>query len=163
DARGLASTFASDGFGQVWTRTSPDAGTVRNAWDAAGRRTSAVRAYGTPSAVTTTYEYDGPGRLVRASAGGSAQSFAYDARGTVHSLGFAYDAGDQLVTLSNIANPVLGLGYNYDALGRLMGVQYGNGSLEAYGLDATGNRRSHSQGNELRTLQVASGSNRVDA
>jgi RHS repeat-associated protein len=100
-------------------------GTMRHAYDAAGRRTS-MTVVGQP---TVHYAYDGAERPIQITQGAATASMAYDAAGRRTS-----------VTLSNGLRTT----YTWDAASRLTGLTYRNGpdvlGTLAYGYDATGNR-----------------------
>lgn len=66
DPRGLVTTYAYDGLGQLWQQASPDTGTTSYSYDTYGRRSTMTRADNTQ----TTYGYDSVNRVTSLSAGG---------------------------------------------------------------------------------------------
>jgi len=140
DPRGLVTTYAHDGLGQLWRQTSPDTGTTNFAYDGYGRQSSMTRADG----VQTTYGYDGLNRRTSVSAGGLTQTFAYD--NCTNGLGRLCSDSDATGATSysytpegwiggrgfTIGSTTYALGFNYDEVGRLTVVNYPDSNLAIY-------------------------------
>lgn len=75
DPRGLRTTYATNGFGDVTSQTSPDSGVTTHAYDSAGRLATLTRADG----AVTTYSWDVLCRMTSRTAGGTTETFGYDA------------------------------------------------------------------------------------
>jgi RHS repeat-associated protein len=140
DPRGLMTTYAHDGLGQLWQQVSPDTGTTSFAYDSYGRRSSMTRADGTQ----TTYGYDGLNRMTSVSAGGLTQSFTYDS--CTNGIGRLCSDTDATGATSysytpegwvagrgfTIGSTTYALGYSYDSLGHVTTVNYPDGNHANY-------------------------------
>ncbi len=121
DADGVVTTYAYDPAGDLAAVTTA-AGTVSNAYDAAGRLVSRTDA----DRNTSTFAYDALGRLLRTSdALGQATTFTYDAAGRPVSVTDRRGA-----TTS----------FTYDASGRMTSSTDALGGVSTYAYDANGNR-----------------------
>ncbi|MFX5697205.1 RHS repeat domain-containing protein, partial [Acinetobacter baumannii] len=63
-----------DGLGNLLAQDSPDSGTTTLAYSPAGLLLASTRGDG----INTSYQYDGQGRLLQASAAGQVQTYRYD-------------------------------------------------------------------------------------
>jgi RHS repeat-associated core domain len=140
DPRGLVTSYAHDGLGQLWQQVSPDTGTTSFVYDSYGRRSSMTRADGTQ----TTYGYDGLNRRTSVSAGGLTQSFAYDS--CTNGIGRLCSDSDATGATSysytpegwiagrgfTIGSTTYALGYGHDALGHVSTVNYPDGNQANY-------------------------------
>jgi len=140
DPRGLITAYNIDGLGLVWGVSSPDTGTTTYSYDAYGRRSSLTRANG----ATTTYGYDAINRPTSVSAGGQAQTFAYD--NCLHGLGRLCTASDATSSTAyaytpegrisqrgfSISGTGYALSYAYDAMGQLTAITYPDGHQALY-------------------------------
>jgi YD repeat-containing protein len=142
DPRNHTTSYVVDGFGQLWTQTSPDTGVTKFAYDATGLRTSMTRA----DLAATTFGYDDLGRLTTITAGGDPQTFVYDdcTSGLGHlcsvtdptgSVSYTYTPEGQLLTQSSVlpASGLSSLAFSYDNMSRLAGITYPNGNSASYG------------------------------
>lgn len=141
DPRGLVTTYAHDGLGQLWQQVSPDTGTTIYNYDGYGRRSSMTRADNTQ----TTYGYDGLNRTTSVTAGDQTQTFTYDT--CTHGVGRLCSAADATGTTSysyspegwligrgfSIGGTTYSLGYGYNALGQVASVVYPDGNQAIYG------------------------------
>ncbi|HEX2831379.1 MAG TPA: Ig-like domain-containing protein [Thermoanaerobaculia bacterium] len=98
-----------DFAGRLLTRTDEDGNVEKYAWDKAGQLTSVTGAFGTTSAVTTTFQYDPAGRLNSVTdARNNTTVLTYDDAGRVktmrdpagRSVTFAYDANNQVTAVT---------------------------------------------------------------
>lgn len=140
DPRGLVTTYAYDGLGQLWQQVSPDTGTTSYGYDAYGQRLSMTRASG----VVTSYGYDGLSRVTSVSAVGETQQFTYDtctngigrlcsASDGTGSTAYTYTPEGWLTGRGfSVAGTAYALGYGYDAMGRLSAVNYPDGNQAIY-------------------------------
>ena len=140
DPRGLVTTYTHDGLGLLWQQVSPDTGTTSFAYDAYGRKSSMTRA----DLTQTSYGYDDFNRPTSLSAGGSTQSFAYDA--CSNGLGRMCSDSDATGTTSytytpegwvagrgfSIGGTTYALGYSYDAEGHIASVNYPDNNQAIY-------------------------------
>lgn len=140
DPRGLVTTYAHDGLGQLWQQVSPDTGTTTYNYDGYGRRASVTRADNTQ----TTYGYDGLNRTASVTAGGQTQTFTYDT--CTHGVGRLCSATDVTGTTSysyspegwltgrgfSISGTTYSLGYGYNSLGEIASVVYPDGNQAIY-------------------------------
>lgn len=156
DPKGLATTYAYDGFGQLTTQTSPDTGVTRFTFDRLGNTLSRTDARG----VTTQFEYDAVGRTtaVRFADPSADIQYVYD-QPTNHCLtgertgmgrlasmidssgrtDYCYSAvGDLVRRVQVVEGQPLVLRYAYAPSGRLQTMTYPDGSLVDYGYDALG-------------------------
>lgn len=149
DPRLLFTQYGRDGLGNMLSLSSPDTGTARITFDAAGNLRTRVDSRG----VLASYSYDALNRLTGLdfSAGFGSQTFAwtYDQTGNDHAHGvgrlttaqfpggftrYAYDAQGRLSqsvqTVNTSAGAVTtGVGYGRDAAGRVNRVTYPSGRV----------------------------------
>jgi RHS repeat-associated protein len=119
-------------------------------YDTQGRQTSRTgMTYG--NGLVLTRQFDQDGRLTAQEITGSA---------TVQSLQFTYNAADNLINKTNLADSTKSQTYGYDALDRLTSAQGSYGNI-GYGYDAIGNRLTRSQGTVNETYAYAAASNRL--
>jgi len=138
DPRGVATTYARDGFGDLAERSSRDTGLTTKTYDPAGNLASSVDARG----VTSRYEYDALDRLVRLThslAGSPDEVFTWtfdDAAGGVltaaafpgGSWSYGYDALGRLTSQTlNAGGGALTTGYTYQADGHVGALSYPSG------------------------------------
>jgi RHS repeat-associated protein len=140
DPRGLVTSYAHDGLGQLWQQVSPDTGTTSFVYDAYGRQSSMTRADG----VQTTYGYDGLNRTISISAGGLTHSITYDS--CTNGMGRMCSDSDATGTTSYSYTPegwvagrgfsmggtTYALGYGYDAEGHMASVNYPDNNQANY-------------------------------
>ncbi len=156
DPKGLATTYAYNGFGDLLQQVSPDTGTTTFTVDAAGNRTTRTDARG----VTATYQYDVLGRVTHISYPDPTLDVAYTydiapavcaaneqfSRGRVgtviHAGGstqYCHDRFGQLTrkvqTVNGVATTVR---YGYTAGGRLATLTYPDGTVADYLRDSLG-------------------------
>ncbi|RDS80153.1 hypothetical protein DWU98_14670 [Dyella monticola] len=159
DPSGLVTRYRRDGFGQVWTVTSPDTGATQNAFDAAGHLTSKTDARG----VVTNYTYDAIDRLIGVQYPATPTlnvSYAYDQSMPISGCPTNFNVGKMTSmtdasgstswcytdqgSLSEEQQSVSGnsvtylTGYAYTLAGRLQYLQYGSGLAVTYGFDGDG-------------------------
>ncbi len=183
DPAGATTRYAYDAMGHLATVTAADGATTTYAYDATGNVT--VRR--TPLGDTTRYAYDAANRLVAVSApGGQRYAYAHDAAGRVTTVtlpsGTATpDPDDGTIHLTSDAlgrvvavtysdgTPPVGLRYDaignlveirdgegtltreHDALGRLLRVARNGEELAAYTYDAVGRTRTRTFGEAVQT------------
>jgi RHS repeat-associated protein len=140
DPRGLVTTYAYDGLGQLWQQVSPDTGTTSYTYDTYGRRASMTRADGTQ----TTYGYDSLNRLTSVNAGGLTHSFTYDS--CTNGIGRLCSDSDATGATSysytpegwiagrgfTIGSTTYALGYSHDSIGHVTTVNYPDGNHVNY-------------------------------
>ncbi|MFG6110247.1 RHS repeat-associated core domain-containing protein [Stenotrophomonas nematodicola] len=156
DPKGLHTTYAYNGFGDLTGQVSPDSGASSFTSDSAGNRKTAADARG----VTTTYHYDALNRLtgiaypdpsldvgysydVAPSVCAADEQFAKGRLGQVlHANGstlYCHDRFGQITrkvqTLNGVAST---LRYAYNKSGRLTALTYPDGSMADYVRDAQG-------------------------
>nr|WP_162259070.1 RHS repeat-associated core domain-containing protein [Lysobacter sp. Root916] len=132
DPRSLTTSYSYDGFGQLWNQMSPDTGTTSFQYSGSGRRTKMTRNDGSE----LIYTYDALGRLTSQTGGGESREYGYDwcgygigrlcgavAQGTIH-FGYTPD-GRLAVTRELWGGHDDWMLYDYDTLGRVIGVNYG--------------------------------------
>lgn len=152
DPLGNATTVAYDAAGNRTEETDANGHTRRYTYDPAGRLASVEGADG----AVTTYAYDAMGNETsRTDANGSVTHYTYDLAQrlvkTTSPLGkewtSTYDAEGLRVTNVDPRGPAMGnpsagtTTYAYDAVGRLVGIDYGDATPDvAYTLDAVGER-----------------------
>ncbi len=139
-------TYRYDDLGNLLEETSPDRGTTAFTHDAAGNVTAKTDALGQHF----TYTYDAANRLTRLTAPVPADTLIYTYDSCDYGAGrlCAVRAGDE-----SVADPVLvtyaynafgqvtahqGVGYAYDAAGRLATLTYPSGAQLTYSYDAAG-------------------------
>jgi RHS repeat-associated protein len=157
DPNALTTSYARDGFGEIWSLSSPDSGLTQNSYDAAGRlirRTDArgvVSTYGYDSLdrltavvypahpeLNVTYQYDQPNAVP-----GCPENYnvghltsMFDASG---STTWCYTAQGDIREVRQVINDTAYLhGYAYTAARRLQWQQYSSGFELLYGRDANG-------------------------
>ena len=152
DPRGTT-TYTYDARDRRVATTTPEGWVLRNAWDAEGRRTGLTLDLGDPAegglgVYTTTYAYDGTGRLTTVTdARGGVSSYGYDALGRqvslVQSNGVTttrtYNPAGRLLGLTTIdpAGDVLqSFDYTLGSTGRRKSVQEHDGTVRAWSYDA---------------------------
>jgi RHS repeat-associated protein len=146
DPRRLVTTSVYNGFGELLEQVSPDTGRTTYTYRADGLPEQVVRNDG--SAIN--YQYDALGRVTRAAGGVDERTFFYDtcgagflceqrvaASGVVRSwTRFSYSADGRLLTRIDAVPGAEDLTqYQYDPLGRVVGVTYPSGVSVGYGYD----------------------------
>jgi RHS repeat-associated protein len=156
DPKGLKTTYARNGFGQVLTQTSPDTGVTAFTYDAAGNVLTRTDARG----VSANYSYDALGRTTAVTFSDPVADihYVYDqpsshcAQGERAGIGrlasmidssgrtdYCYSAiGDLVRRVQVVEGQALTLRYAYEASGRLQSMTYPDGSLVDYSYDALG-------------------------
>lgn len=156
DPKGLKTTYARNGFGEVVTQTSPDTGVTAFTYDSAGNVLTRTDARG----VTANYSYDALGRTKAVTYSDAAADihYVYDqpssqcAEGERAGIGriasmidpsgrtdYCYSAmGDLVRRVQVVDGQALTLRYAYDAAGRMQSMTYPDGSLVDYGYDTLG-------------------------
>jgi len=156
DPKGLKTTYARNGFGEVITQTSPDTGVTAFTYDSAGNVLTRTDARG----VTANYSYDALGRTTAVTFGDPAADihYVYDqpsaqcAEGERAGIGriasmidpsgrtdYCYSGmGDLVRRVQVVDGQALTLRYAYDAAGRMQSMTYPDGSLVDYSYDALG-------------------------
>lgn len=156
DPKGLTTTYAYDGFGQLTAQTSPDTGVTQFTFDRLGNTLSRTDARG----VTAQFEYDAVGRktAVRFADPSADIHYVYDQptshcqageragvgrlASMIDSSGrtdYCYSAvGDLVRRVQVVEGQPLVLRYAYAPSGRLQSMTYPDGSLVDYGYDALG-------------------------
>ncbi|MBN5130680.1 RHS repeat protein [Stenotrophomonas maltophilia] len=156
DPKGLHTTYAYNGFGDLTGQVSPDSGASSFTVDAAGNRKTATDARG----VTATYHYDALNRLigiaypdpnldagysydVAPAACAADERFAKGRLGQVlHANGstqYCYDRFGQVTRKVQTVNGVAStLRYAYSKSGRLTALTYPDGSVADYVRDTQG-------------------------
>ena len=171
DPRGITVTSGYDADNRL-TSTSFPGGSIAQTYDALGRRIAMTDPLG-----TTTFSYDAASKVTAVAAPQGIVAYAYDAAGRRASMtvpgsrtvGYGYDAGNQLTSLTDwlgqassfiygadgmltgMSRPGgLQTSYGYDAADRLTSVNNDGpgGALKhfSYTLDASGNRTSVTSG-----------------
>jgi len=156
DPKGLKTTYARNGFGEVVTQTSPDTGVTTFTYDSAGNVLTRTDARG----VTANYSYDALGRTTAVTFSDPAADihYVYDqpsaqcAEGERAGIGrvasmidpsgrtdYCYSAmGDLVRRVQVVDGQALTLRYTYDSAGRMQSMTYPDGSLVDYSYDALG-------------------------
>jgi RHS repeat-associated protein len=156
DPKGLKTTYARNGFGDVLTQVSPDTGTTTFTYDSAGNVLTRTDARG----VTANYSYDALGRATAVTFIDPEADihYVYDqpssqcAEGERAGVGrlasmidpsgrtdYCYNLMGDLVRRVQVTDgQALTLRYAYEASGRLQSMTYPDGSLVDYGYDALG-------------------------
>lgn len=132
DPRNLTTSFSYDGFGQLWSQSSPDTGTTSFQYGDSGLRTKMTRNDNSE----VNYSYDALGRLTSQTGGGESREYSYDlcghgisrlcgavAQGTIY-FGYTPD-GRVAVTRELWGGHDDWMLYDYDTLGRMIGINYG--------------------------------------
>lgn len=146
DPRGMMTYYATNGFGEITSVGSPDAGTTNYVFDSAGRVSSTNTTKG-----TIDYGWDAQGRLTSRSSNYQGEIFAYD-EGTygkgrlthfqdqTGTTTYTYDAGGHVVQQINniygLQTPTTRWGY--DSAGRPTSLTYSNGFTVNYSYDSYG-------------------------
>jgi RHS repeat-associated protein len=146
DARG-ATRYGYDPESRLTSETMPTGHGLTYTWDEAGRMTAQTGQVGGTS-FTETYAYDAEGRRTALTTGGVTYTFAYDATDQLttvtHPSGvvtaYGYDARDRLasvtVTGPGPASPVLlSLAYTRTSGGHILSVSEGSGEVRTYTYD----------------------------
>lgn len=150
DPKGLATTYAYNGFGELETLVSPDTGTTSFTYDEAGNVKTRTDARG----VVTTYSYDALNRLLVAQSPDPASDVAYTydvapqacPTGETYPVGrvstmtdgsgvtsYCYNAfGDVVRKVQTVNGQPLTVQYSYTAGGRLATMTYPDGALVDY-------------------------------
>lgn len=152
DARGLATTYLYDGWGDILQRTSPETGVTTYHYDDAGNMDSKVDAGG----YTTGYEYDALNRLTNINYPSDPTkniTYVYDetaggnmGKGRLTSTtspggttAFFYDGlGQMLTRTTTLAGTSYVTAYSYDAAGSVKTITYPSGTLVTYLRDSFG-------------------------
>jgi RHS repeat-associated protein len=113
DPDGLPTTYERNGLGQITATQSPDTGTTRLTYDDGGRVHTRTNAKG----ITSTYSYDGIGRLIGISYPEATQNLAYhyDEADSTTGCASSYPVGQ----LTRIVQGDIATVYCYDAQGRI--------------------------------------------
>lgn len=140
DSRGLITSYAYDGLGQLWQLHSPDTGTTNYNYDSYGRVANMTRNDGTQ----TIYGYDVLNRQTSRTVGGKTQSYIYDTctNGLDRLCSTSDASGETSYSYTpegwlagrgfTIASTTYALGYGYDAMGRVATVVYPDGNQAKY-------------------------------
>lgn len=146
DPRGLQTSFSYNGFGEILTQISPDTGTTHYAYDDIGRRVTITKNDGK----LITMAWDQLDRMRTRSSSGAVESFYYDegsyGKGKLTRVTdmsgqstFSYTAGGELQTRSvTIGGQTFNNTWIYDAVGRLIRLDYPTGVSVGYGYDSYG-------------------------
>lgn len=144
DPRQLQTNFTYNGFGQLLVRESPDTGTTTYSYDGVGRLSTESRADGK----VISYGWDALGRLSSRTSGAVIETFGYDAgpygKGRLTSLtdgtgqsSYHYNAAGELTQQVNtVFGQTFTTSWDYDNLGRLLGMTYPTGLVLSYSRDA---------------------------
>ena len=138
DAMGRSTAFQFDSAGRLTQTTFADGGTVRQTYDALGRRITARNEEGQ----VTNFGYDGLDRLVAVSGLAGVMSYDYDEAGNVvaqtDAMGrvtrFRYDTLDRLVQRTYPGGDSDSIAY--DAVGNVVSVTNADGKVVAVTYDA---------------------------
>jgi YD repeat-containing protein len=145
--------YLTDDLGRLVKVVSPDTGTTLYLHDGAGNTTSKIEAFGTGSARTTAYAYDGLDRLTLVDHPNDPDwVFAYDASTALNQKGRLVSVGNGIVTTS----------FEYTARGEVAVERTaidGKSYTVGYGYDAAGNVASI-LGGHLKTGHTWTGQNR---
>ncbi|MER7174528.1 putative T7SS-secreted protein [Streptomyces mesophilus] len=140
--QGLSWNYAYDAAGRLISESDFDDRELNYSYDAAGRLVSRTNAIG----LTTTFERNTLGQVVRKDAAGSVTTFAYD---LTDQLAHAAGPDTELTLLRDrfgrlVSETVDGreLRYAYDELGRRTGRTTPTGAVSTWSYDAAG-RRTH--------------------
>ena len=152
DPNNNVTTYTYDGFGDMYQRVSPDSGTTTYSYDGAGNVTQSVDA----SNVTANYTYDTLNRVTTASYPGNPaenETYTYDSpSGCGYSIGHlctltdasgtltrTYDQRGNILTESRVyGTATLNTAYSYDAMNRVLEMQYPSGWTVKYTRDLSG-------------------------
>lgn len=161
DPRGLRTTFTYNGFGNVMTQVSPDTGTTEYSYDDLGRQLTAKKNDG--QVISTTW--DKLDRIVTRSSNGTVENFYYDegAYGKGR-LTRSTDASGQTTLTYTAAGELLSRGvtiagqsytttWAYNAVGRVIRMDYPTGVSVGYTYDNYG-RLSSVTSNHLGSTTV---------
>ena len=150
DPRNLITQYPRNGLGDAMQLISPDTGTANHTYDAAGNLKTRIDSRG----VLASYSYDAENRLTQVIYSQSGQnqslSWQYDLAGVPYSIGrmgqanhgsgstaYRYDAFGRLITKTQQVSAAAGanaaalthsVGYEYDAVGRISGINYPSGA-----------------------------------
>lgn len=141
DPRNRRTTYTYTGLGDLKQQVSPDTGTTTNNHDSAGNLKTSTDA----RSKTATYEYDALNRVTSVTYADQVISYTYD-MGTnqkgrltqitdnLGSTSWSYDAQGRVLSRQQTTGAVSkGVGYNYDASGRLQTLTLPSGNTVAYG------------------------------
>ncbi len=129
---GLEARYARDALGNLTGVTTPNGASLGYTYDAHGRPVSHADALGR----TERYRYDARGRVVEITRpDGSRVVLDYDAVGNLVARHYLPPPSEAATPAEA---PVLELGYDYDALGRLVAARQGGAVLLELGYDAAG-------------------------
>lgn len=128
DAEGVVTRYAYDALGRITEEIVayglPEASTTRRIYDTAGRLTEETRAYGTSAASTTRYRYDADGRVIA----------TIDPRGVAEASAAGLTAAQQNEILDRYTTR-----YAYDVVGRRTTVTDALGGATVTEYDTFGN------------------------
>jgi RHS repeat-associated protein len=133
-------SYDVDDYGDVEKVMSPDTDTTSYVHDAAGNVVSKQDALGR----TTTRQYDGLNRPVNVDAEGTLDDLAYtydsctNGTGRLCSIQNGYSTVNYAYDVFGNITSHQGLGYQYDAAGRISGITYPSGTQVTYTFDAAG-------------------------
>jgi YD repeat-containing protein len=143
----LRTAYGWDGLDDPLQLASPDTGTTKRTFDAAGNVATSTDAGGK----TTTYSYDALNRRTRAVyADGTGTAWQYDLgpngigrlskiTDVTGSTSYSYDANGHVTQKRQIIGALtLTTTYGYDAGGRLASITYPSGKQALYAFDAAG-------------------------
>jgi len=145
--------------------------------DALGRVTGKSESFNGGAAVSSSYGYDGLGRLTSAIVGGVPTAYTWDTTGNRTSGGAVYDAQDRLTQMAGTTFTYTADGrlltrtqgpdtttYTYDALDQLRAVDLPNTTSDvAYGIDGAGRRVERRVGASVTNRWIYDGEDRIVA
>lgn len=152
DPKGNATTYTRNSFGEITQQNSPDSGVTTRTYDAAGNLKTSIDAKGK----TTTYSYDALNRLTRITYAQNVPSpttYTYDTgpngQGRLTSMSdqsgtttYSYDSLGSVTQKTFIAAsaPTINrtVHYQYDPVGRLIGMTYPSGKTLQLTYNANG-------------------------
>ena len=148
DAEGKITIYTYNGFGELIEEVNPNTGTTTYLYDEAGNITQKQQSSGVEIR-TTTYQYDALNRITSDSAQSIVYSYDDTTGGNVgigKLTGIADEGGNTQITYNTqgsvtsetqlINDQTFITSYQYDSLGRLVGMTYPNGRAINYTLDS---------------------------
>ncbi|MGD8843270.1 MAG: RHS repeat-associated core domain-containing protein [Gammaproteobacteria bacterium] len=137
-------TYAYDDLGNLVSGTSPDTGATTYQYDAAGNLIQKTTAVGSADQQVFTYTYDALNRLTALDAPGTDGDIAYTYDSCANGVGRLCSATQNGVVADYAYNAIgdviahQGVGYAYDAAGRVQTITYPSGAELVYQYDAAG-------------------------